>query len=1222
MNLSLNPRLVMKEGSLAGQEIELAQPRQLLGRDPSADIRILDEVVSRKHACISRQGDRYLLEDLGSSNGTYLNGKMIKEATPLSSGDQISLGHTVVMQFLDPASNVADTHFAQATVSETPQTVVEDLAGKTGHVTVPQLLVAISGIATSTYPLRRDSITIGRAEDNDIVIPSPIISRHHARLERSGAGYQLLTLPEASNRLLLEGRALTGKTRLYDCDEIYVDSSSPGLQVTLTYHSPSEERRPETISLATLAAAAVPAPQPSEMRVTDQTLIDAGPVMAGPMVPPQLVVTLAGQPPQTHTLTRDHITLGRSEENDIVIASQIVSRRHARLERVTGGYQLVVLPEVSNTLVCQGKPVTGQVRLHHGDVFRIDSEIPGMMVSMSYQSPSEAAQLSESLNVQFGDKDRLSFGRDPANDVQLNVPTVSRYHAQVERIGRRYRLTDLKSANGTFVNDERIEGQVWLGPQDTIRMGPYRFVMAEDQFIRYDETSGLRVEAVGLNKWVRKNLNILENISLVFQPREFIVVVGQSGGGKSTLVDAVAGYRPATHGRVLVNGIDVYRNFDAIRNEIGYVPQRDIIHMELTVYQALDYAARLRMPRDTSKAERHKRIMEVLEDLDLVHRKDVQISGLSGGQQKRVSIGVELLTRPGLFFLDEPTSGLDPGTETAFMHLMRRLADQGRTIVMVTHATKNVMLADKVVFLARGGYLAWFGPPDEALAYFDQYRTERERRSKDMEFDQIYAILDDPGKGNAKEWAKRFQEHPAYRKYIVEPLQTRQGALPLVESAQDGLKASPKRARKPAKTSAMSQFIILSARNLKILTRDRSSLILMLVAPPLVGMLDFIIAPLMGREPFDYMTGDAYNGAITLFLLTVYCLLVGGLSQMREFVKEAEIYKRERLVNLKIFPYVSSKVWVALLLAFYQAAAYTIIHFLAFKMPGGTAEFGLFYVTVVLAVMAGMIGGLLASAISPAASSAPMIMILLIVPQIVLSGVLAPVPSTVSSIASTRWAFQAFIGITGIGSDVAADPCWKLDKDLREAMTLEQKEANGCNCMGVAVFDPNSCNFPGIGQYYEAEVAQAAPVEPSALRDKPPEPVIPPAPEAPADKYDQVAMAQYMNALQSYQDDVQRIQDDYKNQMDLYEAEAKVYQAGMVEYQEARSKYEMARNSAAKEAEGVIDGTTEMFGWGWVDKDNPGVFWPWLFTTWIAQGVIIFVYFIAILFLIKRKDVS
>jgi ABC-type multidrug transport system ATPase subunit len=946
-------------------------------------------------------------------------------------------------------------------------------------------------------------------------------------------------------------------------------------------------------------------------------MLDAGEAVVGPMIPPNLVISVIGQPPLTYTLVREQISIGRSEENEIVIASQVVSRRHALLQRVPGGYQLAVLPGVTNTLVCQGKVVTEPVRLHHGDVFRIDSTVPGMMVTMTYQSPSEAAQMSQSHNIQFGEKEKLTFGRDPANDVQLNVPTVSRYHAQVERVGRRYRLTDLHSSNGTFVNDERIDGPVWLGPQDTVRMGPYRFVMAEDQFIRYDETSGLRVEAVGLNKWVRKNLNILENISLIFQPREFIVVVGQSGGGKSTLVDAVAGYRPASHGRVLVNGIDVYRNFDAVRNEIGYVPQRDIIHMELTVYQALDYAARLRMPRDTSKAERHKRIMEVLEDLDLIHRKDVQISGLSGGQQKRVSIGVELLTSPGLFFLDEPTSGLDPGTETAFMHLMRRLADQGRTIVMVTHATKNVMLADKVVFLARGGYLAWFGPPDEALAYFDKYRTERERRSKEMEFDQIYAVLDDQSKGSAKEWAQRFQEHSAYQKYILEPLQSRQASLPLVSAAQ-----APKRARGKAKASSLNQFMVLSARNVKILTRDRSSLTLMILAAPLVGMLDFIIAPLMGRNPFDYMTGDAANGSITLFLLTIYCLLVAGLSQMREFVKESEIYKRERLVNLKIFPYVSSKVWVALLLAFYHAAAYTVIHFLAFEMPGGTLEIGLFYVTLVLAVMAGMMGGLLASAMAPASSSAPMIMILLIVPQIVLSGALAPVPSSISQIASTRWAFESFIGITGIGSDVAADPCWKLDDEIREAMTIEQMEENGCNCLGVAVFDPNSCNFPGVGAFYEPEVDQEAPVEPPPLREKPPEPVIPPSPEPPENQFDQVAVAQYMNALQSYQDEVARIQDDYKNQMNLYEAEANVYQAEMVEYQEALAKYNIARTSAIKGAEGLIASIRDEFGWAFVDKENEDGFWSWMIKTWVAQSILIAIYFVIILFLIKRKDIT
>jgi ABC transport system ATP-binding/permease protein len=1082
-----------------------------------------------------------------------------------------------------------------------------------------------------TYLLEALELVLGRQLGVDIQIDSPGVSRRHARLCLQESGYLLEDLG-SSNGTFVNGERLAAPRLLRAGDSIGLGLSvsleyqveQPSVQATLIEGLPPSS--PSSTFLESPVRQAPPEPAVVETLLSergatgsDATMIGEQPFVPAPSHPPQLSVTIAGGKAVIYPLTIAEINIGRAEDNHIVIDSRIVSRHHARLLKLEAGYQLLAIPEAGNPLLLDGRPLVGTRLLKHGDVLRIGSMDPGTMVTMVYSQP-ETAPVAEARPIRFAEKNLIQIGRDPSNDVVLDTPTVSRFHAQIERVGQRYRLRDLRSANGTFVNDQRLdEKELWLNSEDVIRIGQHRFVMKQDQLDQYDDTRGLKVEAIGLNKWVRKDLNILQNISLAFQPRELIVVVGQSGGGKSTLVDAIIGYRPATHGQVLVNGTNVYRNFDAVRNDIGFVPQRDIIHTGLTVYQALDYTARLRMPRDTSKAERHKRIMEVLEDLDLVHRKDNPISRLSGGQQKRVSIGVELLTSPGLFFLDEPTSGLDPGTETAFMHLMRRLADQGRTIVLVTHATKNVMLADKVVFLARGGYMAWFGPPDEALSYFDSYRSERERRARQMEFDQIYAILDDPSKGSAQEWALRYTETSAYQKYIVEALQKRAAQPEGLAPPAGSLPAEPK-VKTKHRVSGLHQFMVLSARNIKILVRDRSSLVLMLLAAPLVGMLDFIIAPLMGRAPFDYTNGDAANGAITLFLLTVYCLLVAGLSQMREFVKEEDIYKRERLVNLKILPYVASKAWVALLLAFYHAAAYAVIHFLAFDMPGGWTEFALVYATLVLAAMAGMVCGLLASALAPNASSAPMIMILLLVPQIVLSGALAPVPETVSAVASTRWAFEGFIGIVGIGSDVAADPCWQLDEGLRDAMTLEDKAANGCRCMGAAIFIPGSCNFPGVGQYYVPEIDQSPPAEPPALAEKPPEPHIPTAPDPPENQNDQVAMVQYFNALQSYQDDVTLIQNDYKSQMELYEAQAAVYQAEMEEYQKNRLKYETARNSAVQQAEGVIENITKEFGWAWVNKHDPQVYRLWLLRTWGAQGILVGIFLVVILFLIKRKD--
>ena len=1062
--------------------------------------------------------------------------------------------------------------------------------------------------AGQVITLSEKELVIGRAASAGLIIRQPEVSQRHAHIILNGNDF-CLEDSGSSNGTFINGQRIQGLQTLADGDEI-----SLGPNVILIF---SQQRVPAQ-SFEDILASGSSASQGPKFAKTmldiDSDLASTRP--SKPAIPPNLLVTVAGQETQKYTLTKNRISLGRAEDNDIIVQSMIVSRHHAILEMTTSGYEIEVLPGATNTLTCQGRPVTERKLLAHDDVIRIDSEIAGIMVSMTYQSPLQASAKLPYV-VQFGEKEKLTFGRDPLNDVVLDMPNVSRFHAQVTRVGRRYYVTDLHSVNGTFVNDKRVSGDVWLNPQDTIRISTYRLVMGENQFTRYDETEGMRVEAYQLNKWVRKDLNLLQDISLVYQPREFIVVVGQSGGGKTTLLDAIAGYRPATRGKVFVNNIDIYHNFDAIRSEIGYVPQRDIIHMELTVYQALDFAAQLRMPKDTSKEERHKRIMEVLDELDLTYRKDVQVSGLSGGQQKRVSIGVELLTRPGLFFLDEPTSGLDPGTETAFMHLMRRLADQGRTIIMVTHATKNVILADKVVFLARGGYLAWFGPPDEALAYFDQYRSEQERLIRPMEFDQIYAILDDPKQGKAKDWAERFKASPAYSKYITESLKGHE--KPLETKPAKTVKIM---GRVSSRTSSLQQFWVLSKRNIAILTRDRSSLILMLIAAPAVGALDLLLAFAMGRNLFNYVGGNPSKISTTLFLMTIYSFLVGGMSQMREFVKEADIYKRERLVNLRILPYVMSKVWLALILAFWQALAYTVLHYIAFKMPGGLLEFIEVYVTLVLAVMTGMMLGLLASALAPNAASAPLTMIMLAVPLIVLSGALAPIPSAISQVASSRWTFQGLMGITGVGSDVAADPCWHLDKDLRDAMNLDDKAYQQCRCMGVQMFSQDSCNFPGIGDYMVDAIAEQAPAEPTPLPDPPTEPAIPPAPSLPADKYNQVKMVEYLNALSDYQNNVKAIQENYRNEMELYQVEGDVYKAEMSKYLEELAGYNISRASAVKAAEGIIEIITKNFGWTWVNKDDPKIFVPWLLKTWFAPIEIVVVYLAIILVLIKRKDVK
>jgi len=622
----------------------------------------------------------------------------------------------------------------------------------------------------------------------------------------------------------------------------------------------------------------------------------------------------------------------------------------------------------------------------------------------------------------------LTIGRGPDNDMVIAHPTVSWSHARITRSGPDggHTVADLDSTNGTYVNGERVVRPRLLRRDDVIHVGPYKLVYLPETLAAVDESGNLRLDALRLNKVVGKGKNLLKDITLAIRPREFIAIVGVSGAGKSTLLEALSGFNPASGGQVLVNNTNLYSNFDLYRTQLGYVPQKNIIHMELTVYEALDYSAQLRLPTDTTPVERKRRIEEVLQILNLAECKDRVINKLSGGEQRRVSMGAELLAQPGLLFLDEATSGLDPGSERQMMNLLRRLADKGHTVLLVTHATRNVLLCDQVVFLAKGGCLAYYGPPQEALSYFGV-----------EEFDDIYDKLQ--GERTPESWAEQYHRSEQYVKFILERLPQGSGAAYPMQAPPSI--AHPGAAMKHV--SATRQFLILSRRNLNILWRDKLSMMLMLLIAPIIGLLFFAF---WSRGIFEPDGGDAMRVVICLFNVAVICFLVGGLVSMREIVKEADIYRRERMVTLKIVPYALSKVWLSVLIALYSAGFFILFMKLAGNWPA-PGQLLAVYVTLTFALLAGMMTGLFISAVSPNPNVAPLLLLLIIIPQVIFGGVM-PVRyfggagQTIGQVTTTKWAFESLVTISDIGKCVSDDIC----------------RAENCSEDTVLY----NCDFPGV----------------------------------------------------------------------------------------------------------------------------------------------------------------
>ncbi|MFD0276783.1 FHA domain-containing protein [Kitasatospora sp. NPDC127111] len=581
--------------------------------------------------------------------------------------------------------------------------------------------------------------------------------------------------------------------------------------------------------------------------------------------------------------------------------------------------------------------------------------------------PTMIRNLSAGMNT-------VRIGRALDNDIVVSDLQVSRHHAELRQLpDGRYEIVDLGSHNGIFLNGQRVQRQL-MGPQDRLTVGHSSFVLVGDQLQEFVDTGAVSFSARHLtveveHKGAKKIL--LNDVSFGVPEKSLVAVIGPSGSGKSTLLRALTGYRPADRGDVLYDGRNLYKQFAELRSRIGLVPQSEILHKELTVRTGLKYAARLRFPGDTEAREREARIDEVLYELRLDKRADNKITALSGGQQKRVSVALELLTKPSLIFLDEPTSGLDPGMDREVMQMLRGLADDGRTILVVTHSVAELALCDRLLVMAPGGSVAYFGPPDEALHFFG-YETWA---------DVFQAFENYPD----HDWAGRYRGSVHYQQYSAPTVEA--GEVQHVQVAQEAV-------RPPKPQSWGSQLWTLMRRYMSVLASDRGFLALSVLLPAVIGVVSVLIPNDAGlaRNPKSQL-GINSGAATIMLILAIGACFSGAANSVRELIKERAIYERERATGLSRSAYMMSKIIVLGIFSVIQGAIISAVGFLPRKLP----EHGLIVknlpiiemtIGMILLSFAAMMFGLMISALVKTAEKTMPLLVMFAIVQVVFTGCL------------------------------------------------------------------------------------------------------------------------------------------------------------------------------------------------------------------------------------------